>query len=200
MKKETLKILIPAIVNLYIVWIMLMSVFLGIVKPTIKAFDADENGTVAVYKRKELIVIGADGVQREYFCEVDDPWSISLEGSYVKIMLSNIYILFNMEEETMSKRFTADTEAPRRGAYRTVAFDDTQFTCREKWLRPIVVEKHSDGSETIRYSISDMEYLVKLGLIVFGISLFVIMMLLLVHITKNYSFTNSGRIIPKQGQ
>ena len=31
MKKETLKILIPAIVNLYIVWIMLMSVFLGIV-------------------------------------------------------------------------------------------------------------------------------------------------------------------------
>ena len=100
MKKATLKIMIPGIITLYIVWSLSILTLTGVVKPSLYAFDADANGTVALYKRHQLTVISEDGSERTFSCECDIPRAISIEGSAIRISMPGSYILFDMDEET----------------------------------------------------------------------------------------------------
>lgn len=197
MKKATLKIMIPLIINLFIVWGLGVLTLTGVVKPSLYAFDADANGTVALYKRHQLTVISEDGSERTFSCECDIPKAISIEGSAIRISMPGSYILLDMNEETMTQRLPAQTDMPKQQVYRTVTVGDRQIECRNRWFRYSVVEKLSDGTYKVRYLMPLSEYVVKLALMVFYPLFAVLIIVFLIHLLRNYKFTKSGRPVPR---
>ncbi|MBQ2110421.1 MAG: hypothetical protein IIT70_07055 [Clostridia bacterium] len=197
MKKSTLIPLVAAIISLSLSWVFMMAFILGGVRISLITFDAAKDGTLALYKRNQLIIVKPDGSERQYECKDPSPGRISIKGSTVKIESYNSYLVFDMEEETFGEWIFEATGAPMNASRKPVIAGDKEYSYKNRFFRYSIIEKRADGTESVRYTMPESEYVIKLGLFIFGASLVASGAFLLRSIIKNYRFTVEGKMVPR---
>ena len=190
LKKETIK--------RFWFWPLLLAVavfagfFLFAVPTKLEAYAPAEDGTVYAFLRWKLIIIDPNGEEKTIHCRFDKLSGIEIGEDKITLHYETAVEDYLLDENRFESRTHLEEPYKKQKLKEPITVGGSTYKYKNTWGRWSIIQTTPDGESIVRYRMSAAGYAALIVGGVFGLSAFITMIPLTIHMWKNYEYKKEG--------
>lgn len=195
MKKQTKKLFILMGILLGFSWISFMLIIVGPVRVRVSAFSASEDGTIIICQRDRLLLVSSNEAVETVSCPIESPFHVEAAGNIITVSGYGYYREYDLSSKMFGSIMELEEPLQQQDLRKPVLAGDSEYSYKRSFGRYRFYETKPDGEMVLRYEMPLFDYVVMLCAITFGVPLFASIPFAIVHIFRNYKWTDRGMIL-----